>query len=266
MSGKGYPLSKSLLPLFITLFSMDLPSFASTSQSERLDILEQKVDELSSASEGESWADKVSFNGFATVMAGKASNDADYAGFTEETSVNNGSLVALQWNFDLTENMQAVAQLVARGDSTNNWKPEFEWAYLSYMFENGFKVKAGKYRIPLFMYSDYLDVSYAQPWIRPPVEVYGGVPTNSISGLDMTYDIEFEESNLSFQPFLGTNDTVRNVWGLAAAYTMDDWTFRGVFAQGKMGPSLTSAVQGAISVYPSVTGLTGQLFWAWREI
>ena len=39
----------------------------------------------------------------------------------------------------------------------------------------------------MFLASDYRKVSYANPWIRPPVEFYDLVPLFSVDGADAAY-------------------------------------------------------------------------------
>ena len=113
---------------------------------------------------------EVRFNGFANIVAGQTSNDDLLWGYEEDISFKQDSLFALQTTADLGENLTATAQIIARGE--NNWEAEFEWAYLAYDINDQTRILAGRQRAPLYMFSDYLDVSYAYPWITPPEGVY----------------------------------------------------------------------------------------------
>ncbi|WP_394248380.1 hypothetical protein [Vibrio profundi] len=132
-----------------------------------------------------------------------------------------------------------MVQLVASAQDTDgdmnreDWEPEVTWAYLGYEFDNGAKVRGGKLRLPLFILSDYLDVTYSMPWVRGPEEVYGKVIINSFTGADASYDIELDESNITLQGFYGnkkdivTNGTdVDKLLGGAISWTDDILTLR----------------------------------------
>lgn len=178
--------------------------------------------------------DRVRFNGFFSTGVARASNDAGYAGITEKTNVADLSLLALQGTFDVTEKSQAVLQLVGRG--ADDWEPQVEWAYLSHRPTNNLQLRAGKMRIPFFMYSDSLEVGYAQPWARSPQSVYGPSETKSYVGADASYNFNFDNSSLTATAFTGFTDEntksaevqFRNMAGLNLTWTDYVWTFRGV--------------------------------------
>ncbi|MDN6319984.1 MAG: hypothetical protein ACTHYN_03565 [Marinobacter sp.] len=180
--------------------------------------------------------DRVRFNGFFSTGVARASNDAGFAGITEKTNVADLSLLALQGTFDVTEKSQAVLQLVGRG--SDDWEPQVEWAYLSHRPTNNLQLRAGKMRIPFFMYSDSLEVGYAQPWARPPQSVYGPIAITSYVGADASYNFNFENSSLTATAFTGFTDEdgnsgdveLRNMGGINLTWTDYIWTVRGVAA------------------------------------
>lgn len=178
--------------------------------------------------------DRVRFNGFFSTGIARADNDAGFDGVTEETSVADLSLLALQGTFDVTDKSQAVLQLIGRG--AEDWDPVVEWAYLSHRPTNDLQLRAGKMRLPLFMYSDSLEVGYAQPWVRPPQSVYGPLAVSSYVGADATHTLNFDGSTLTSQVFAGYTDEegdiseveFRNTLGLTLSWTDYLWTVRGV--------------------------------------
>ncbi|WP_052480889.1 hypothetical protein [Gilvimarinus agarilyticus] len=216
------------------------------SDAERLQQLEQQVANLQSqVSSTQASEDRLRFNGFLSLAYGVASNDGGYAGYTEEGTFNNESLFGLQGAFTLTDNTEVTMQLVGRG--REDWDPGIEWAYISHQFTPAFTMRAGKMRLPLFMYSDSLEVGYAQPWIRPPVEVYGAVPVTSYTGVDGLYDISLDNSTLSLQGFVGESDetislaggqvarlAVNDLVGGSATWTDFIWTLRANLAQAEI--------------------------------
>ncbi|MBL3555963.1 MULTISPECIES: hypothetical protein [Marinobacter] len=178
--------------------------------------------------------DRVRFNGFFSTGYSRASNDVGFTGVSEDSSVGDQSLLALQGTFDVTEKSQAVMQLVGRG--YEDWEPVIEWAYLSHRPTNNLQLRAGKMRLPFFMYSDSLEVGYSQPWARPPQSVYGPIESTSYVGADATYTINLDNSAITTQAFTGFNDQntrsatteFRNLIGSTVSWTDYLWTVRAV--------------------------------------
>src|SRR5690554_2645528 len=193
---------------------------------QQLDSMQQQVNTAKN--------DRVRFNGFFSTGVAKSSNDAGFDGITEKTSVADLSLFALQGTFDVSDKSQAVFQLVGRG--AEDWDPVVEWAYLSYRPMNNLQLRAGKMRLPLFMYSDSLEVGYAQPWARPPQSVYGPISIKSYVGADATYTMNLDNSAVTGQLFTGFTDEegttgpseLRNVFGTTLSWTDYVWTARAI--------------------------------------
>lgn len=128
---------------------------------------------------------EVQVNGFASIVAGSSlDDDKSFYGYDEEISFNNNTKVALQFSADLGEGLKATAQVISRG--SKDYKAEFEWAYISYEFNDNFMLMAGRQRFNLYKYSDYIDVGYAYHWITPPRGVYS-LPFNSGEGIGIVY-------------------------------------------------------------------------------
>lgn len=168
----------------------------------------------------------VEFDGFLTAgMAvhdqkatypGGADADISYLdGITKNVSFDNDSKFGLQVNAEVSENMQAVAQILARG-SEDNYAMDIAWAYLDYRLANNLNLRGGKVKEPVFLISDYFEVGYAYPWIRPPQEVYRNNPINTINGLQLLYAANLGGVNFLLQPYLGSNtDDVPGTGGQA---------------------------------------------------
>ncbi len=103
----------------------------------------------------------VQLSGFGTLAAGlPTDSDTEVRNYTDgEVDFKTGSFFALQAYADLDEGLSATAQIRARG--IEDWDPQFTWAYLSYEVQENWRVQVGRQRIPIYLYSDYLDVSYA---------------------------------------------------------------------------------------------------------
>ena len=115
-------------------------------------------------------ASAVEFDGFLT--AGMAihdqsakfpdGSDADITyldGVTKNLSFDNDSKFGLQVNAEVAENMQAVAQILARG-SNDNYDMDIAWAYLDYRVAKTLNLRGGKVKEPVFLISDYFELFY----------------------------------------------------------------------------------------------------------
>ncbi|MGI1998229.1 hypothetical protein [Shewanella frigidimarina] len=234
-----------VLSVAISMAMVPSLSVADEAADAKIAKLEQQVQALQSQ-QNASLTDKVKFNGFVSGAYISSDNDVGYNSADSSANFSEDSKVGLQATFDISDRTQAVLQLMMRGEY--DWEVEAEWAYLSHRFENGIKLRGGKLRVPLFMYSDYLDVGYAQPFARPPEEVYGAVPFSSYTGAGASYDVDYDDSTLTMQIFGGestvksTDTDVSNLMGANVSWTDETWTLRAVYGQAQLDGSANSEV------------------------
>ncbi len=178
------------------------------------------------------WAE-IRFDGFASIYAGLTSDkDETYLGYDDDLSFKPDSKFALQATAELGDGLGAVGQIMSRG--SDEFDVELEWAYVSYDLTDSWRVIMGRQRIPLFSYSDFLDIGYAYHWVRPPDNIYG-VPFTAFDGLlnNINWYIGELENNLQFYLGRNTDDLVprgstesspANVKLLGASYKISqDW-------------------------------------------
>lgn len=183
--------------------------------------------------------DDLHISGFGSVGIGTSDNAAGYAGYTDEkVDWEQETKAGLQFDFQINERAKFVTQVVA--DSRYDYDPKFEMAYAAYEFES-FTARAGKLRLPLFFYSDYIDLGYAYPMIRPSQELYENIILKGYTGADLLIPIEFENSSLLLQPVVGIGNIdeedshgfgqvkLDKMFGLTANWNIDDFTLRGSY-------------------------------------
>lgn len=150
---------------------------------------------------GQAIAD-IQFNGFLSVGGGLIDTDKrDYEGFDDSLSFDTDTVFGLQTSSQLSDNLSATGQIVSRG--SDGYEAEIEWAFLTYQMNDELQIRMGRLRAPFFSFSDFLEVGYAYPWIRPPVEVYGNVPFNGVAGIDAIYTQNLDTWDLTWQGYLG---------------------------------------------------------------
>ena len=161
----------------------------------------------------------VNINGFANIVAGKTSSDDMLWGHDDSINFKEDSLFALQATSDLSEGLTATVQVLARG--REDWDTEFEWAYLAYDINDNFRVLAGRQRTPYYMFSDFLDVSYAYPWITPPAGLYA-VPADTFDGISGIYSFTVGEFDGSAQMIFGSNTDDAEIFGQVVDAKFED--------------------------------------------
>jgi hypothetical protein len=145
---------------------------------------------------------EITTNGFATLAAGRASSETPTLdGYDEDISFENNSLMAVQFNSDLGDGLTATAQVISEG--SESWDARLEWAYVGYVLNENVNFLFGRQRTPFFLYSDYLDVSYAYHWITPPEELYS-ITLDAVNGASVRIENEFGDYSSSFQFLYGT--------------------------------------------------------------
>ena len=165
------------------------------------------------------------FNGYGTLGVVNSSEDkADFrdtliqpngAGFTRDWAFGVDSRIGLQVTADLNEKLSAVVQVVSEQRYDGSYTPTIEWANIKYDFTPDFSLRIGRVVLPVFITSDYRKVGYANPWVRPPVEVYGLLPISNSEGIDASYRFRTESFSNTLQVYSGRKDFDTEVSGRA---------------------------------------------------
>lgn len=113
------------------------------------------------------------------------------------------SVLGIQANMAITDRTAAVIQLVSRENPRGNYNPRASLAFVSQNLTEAATLRMGRLRIPFFMLSDSLNINFANPWIRPPVEVYGLNPFSDLNGIDLLYRTRVGAADIEVHPYLG---------------------------------------------------------------
>jgi len=160
----------------------------------------------------------VAFHGYGQTVAGFIfANDRPFptggpftapSGYSTDPSFQPESNFALQASAPLADSISAVAQILARG--SDDFQPKFQWAYLNYRFNDTFALKAGRLQLPQYLYSDYLFVGEAYPWITLPPSLYI-VQNNTLDGINLSAQTTAGEWYLLSQITYGASVVTDNV-------------------------------------------------------
>lgn len=169
----------------------------------------------SGAQAGDTDRPALALSGFGTVDMVHANTDtADFAssvmkssgaGYSQRWSANVDSRLGVQLDLFPGQRLSGVLQMVSEQNLDGNYAPRVEWANLKYQVTPDLAVRAGRIALPLFLMADYRKVGYAYQWVRPPVELYGGLPITSSDGVDLTGRFSTGEVRHTSQLFFGSD-------------------------------------------------------------
>lgn len=182
------------------------------------------------------------------------------------------SKFGLQFTSIFDDKFKAIVQIVGRAETmtNDNYVAKMDWAYLQYDYNNQVNFQFGRFRLPAFYYSDYLEVNHAQPWVIPPEEVYfivGGAFRN-VDGINARTSYYMGDWTWNNQLYFGSFQEdlsilnreitvkVRDVIGIAAQFDNDIFTFRGSVMRSIYSTNLNDPLIGLVQMTNTVSGST----------
>ncbi|MGL1832305.1 porin [Rhodocyclaceae bacterium SMB388] len=118
------------------------------------------------------------------------------------------SVLGVQGSFALADRTGATMQILSSDSHDRNYRPRVSWAFLHHDLNPNLTVRAGRLRTPFFMHSESLNIGFAHPWVRPPVEVYGLNPFNDMDGVDLLFTRRLGGVDIEVQPYVGYESTL----------------------------------------------------------
>ncbi|AXT33438.1 hypothetical protein D1819_18915 [Pseudoalteromonas tunicata] len=149
---------------------------------------------------------EVSISGFGSIVAGKTLGTVedplkpgtkrdeiftadfyDVGQYSNDFTFEPETVFALQISADMGDKLKVTGQLVAKG--TDDFRPELDWYYLTYQATNELTLMVGRRNIPMYYFSEFSEVGYAYPWMRPPSNLYWWQVTQ-FNGFTAMYDFD----------------------------------------------------------------------------
>jgi hypothetical protein len=184
----------------------------------------------------------------------------------------NNSLVGVQVTVPLMPKLSFTGQVLGQYD--DSFSSAVNWAFLKYQFNPTWSVSAGRFRVPVYMYSSTYQVGSSYPWVVPPTSVYYMVPFYNMDGVRATFRHALSRNwSTTMQAFLGDDRSTVNIplgpavlhaneiAGLRASITNNIWTFEASYMHVKFDldqlPQLQHANEGGTivnlySLYPQL--------------
>lgn len=213
------------------------------------------------AAQAESLSPNLKFNGFATASTAwlDDAQGGEYIqdffgnpGLTEDPDFGLESVLGLQFDYRINDKTNVVAQLLSKG--RNGYATQAEWAYIGHELNDSLRLRAGRFALPLFLYSETVYVGQSYPWARLPVETYVRAPLTNFDGVDLLHRLSLGDWNLNTQVFTGSATTVLEIDGLSAqdglrkavglnsSLANDSLTLRAGYVEAKVSVTLPSLI------------------------
>jgi len=192
---------------------------------------------------------ELDISGYGSIIAGKTLGTVDdpinlgerrdevfTADFYDVGQYNNDitfkaeSILAVQGVYTISSELSITAQLVAKG--VDDFEPEFDWYYVTYRPNTDWTFMAGRRNIPMYYYSEFSEVGYAYPWMRPPANLYWWQITQ-FNGFHAAYSFQLGSLNHTITAFYGDERDEENkemqyyevLYGNTEVYRVDEfWT------------------------------------------
>ena len=157
----------------------------------------------------------LSWSGFGTLGWAQSNRDWRYERVVDdEGSAERDSVLGLQLDARLAPAWSATLQLKAAPalDRDDHWELRPTWAFLGWRPSDDWLLRAGRMRVPLYLYSELLDVGATQEMARLPSEMYAIAPSNEFDGAAATKTWALGDDELALEAHAGTARTTGRFW------------------------------------------------------
>ncbi|MFM8331191.1 MAG: hypothetical protein ACKN9T_05840, partial [Candidatus Methylumidiphilus sp.] len=140
----------------------------------------------------------------------------------------------------------ATVQWVARNHVGNFIEQNLDWAFLRWRIADNLDLRLGRLGFDAFLLSEYRNVGYAYPWMRPPAEFYSSLFTYHFDGADIAQKFSVGEGYLTLKGYGGRSfDSVLDqnspshteieaaLFGANLVYETGNWRMRVGYAQAR---------------------------------
>lgn len=157
-------------------------------------------------------ATNIQFSAFGTLAL--TATGTHQVGFTRDTSqpatvvdhpvASGDSRFGVQLSTRLSETLLGTLQVVSRQQYDNTYRPQVEWACLTWNPNADWQIKGGRIGLETLPNGDFANVGYTYLWVRPPVEEFGVYNNFTLmDGLDLTRSFELRNGSTIDAQFLG---------------------------------------------------------------
>lgn len=217
--------------------------------------------------------ENIELYGFASFAAGTTFNEeelpngedsvfgpVDRTTYTDEVRYRPESVIGIQIDADLSEGLKLKTLLQADGEK--DYDAEMKWAFAEFDAGGDVTFQAGRQPLPLYYYTDFIDVAYSYRWVRPPMETYF-LQNSTFDGVQLKWEPMVGDYEYRFQVYHGRDEnedinlTLNDVTGVVAFMRKDWFEVRASHAKSNVETAVIGGAAGATVETPtSFTNLT----------
>lgn len=113
------------------------------------------------------------------------------------------SVIGVQALYAVTDSLDLTLQAVSTRQTDDSYSPDLEWAYLSYHFDNDFRLRGGRMKLSLLQGIELRYVGFSRLWARPLVPTSGAGGFDDYNGIEFIKGIDRGDYTLQFQGAYG---------------------------------------------------------------
>lgn len=176
-------------------------------------------------------SESLRLNGFLTFGASTVDKEGvtyhaypDQSGGTEKGEVDFGSnsLIGLQADYDLSDQLSLTVQGVSRKNEKGNFAPSLEWAYVAYHPQDELDIRLGLFHVPLFRNAELDYINYTRTWATTPYISQFSRSFSQFHGIDLLYYAHLDSYELTFQASYGADEPDLEDTRFIQEYKSDD--------------------------------------------
>ncbi|MGJ8688268.1 MAG: porin [Gammaproteobacteria bacterium] len=209
-----------------------------------------------------------SFDAFGTLGVVHSDEDlADFSGhnlhdggvgYSNSVAASVDSLIGAQITADINDKLTAVVQVISQRNPSGDYDPHLEWANLRYQLTPEISFRVGRSILPSFLASTYINIDYANHWVRPPIELYGLVPITSRDGVsvnhtlvrgDLMNSLELTVGRKSTKLADGSSISANRSFGIADTLELGDLTIHASYQSATLDLDSYDALISAFTLF-----------------
>lgn len=197
---------------------------------------------------------KIKWNGALTAGAAVTNVSPHYNENYNEDGSTDDTRLGLTASAQLDQDWWAGAQLFSHGGGAEDTERTItlDWAYASYRPSDALAVNLGRIKYPSNLISEYFDIGFTYPWVRPPEEFYSHTPlgpnltVESMNGASVIFTSKTGAgARVSLQPYIGETNIEdgyqRKMVGVKAGLSGEDMEVLAAYTRSKLSLGSTSA-------------------------
>jgi hypothetical protein len=153
---------------------------------------------------------ELKLSGFGTLAGGVLLDGdgyiADYPNlgvYEDGFDISQETRLGLQGTAIFDDYFSGTLQVMSR--ASNNFALEVEWLYTTIQLADATNIQAGRMRMPVYNFSEYMDVGYAFTWIRIPSDTYSLDVTN-FNGMRINQNVNIGDFDFVFSIYAGEEE------------------------------------------------------------